>query len=586
MFVNKFENISKKLNLMKKHLLISLSLIALFTANSTAQTTVPFVKTLNTPNRWVDSVFKNMSRNQKIGQLFMVRAHTNLGQNYSDSVAKVIKKEHLGGVVFFAGGPVRQAMLTNQYQQLAKIPLMVAIDGEWGLGMRLDSTISFPYQMTLGAIQNNDLIYQMGQQVAKDFKRIGIQINFAPVMDVNNNPRNPVIGYRSFGENKYNVAQKGIAYMKGMQDGGLFTTAKHFPGHGDTDVDSHYDLPKLPFTAGRLDSLEMYPFKQAFAENLSGIMVAHMNIPSLDNTANLPSTLSKPIVTDILKEKLGFKGLVFSDAMEMKGVIKYFKNSEADVRALIAGNDVLELSENTGRAIKLIRKSIRQKRLTWDDIDAKVRKILEAKYWMGLNKLAPVKIYGLVTDINSAPAKQLHQDLTDASITLLKGEQLLPLRNDFVRKTAIITVGVTEPTEFATAIRKEMPDATLFIIPKNISLTEMIAVKDALKNFDLRLLSIYDTRKRPAASLDYSIDLKLFIADIAQQQTITTVFANPYTLAGLPGIEASIGLTMGYQNSVETERSAAKLLLGKIKAKGKLPVTINSFFKYGDGVVD
>ncbi len=569
---------------MKKHLLIILGFIAVFTSNSIAQTSVPFIKTLDNPNRWVDSVFNKMTRNEKIGQLFMVRAHTNLGKSYSDSVGKVIKKEHLGGVVFFAGGPVKQANLTNYYQTLSNIPLMIAIDGEWGLGMRLDSTISFPYQMSLGAIQNDDLIYKMGRQVAKDFKRIGIQINFAPVMDVNNNPRNPVIGYRSFGENKYNVAKKGIAYLKGMQDGGLFTTAKHFPGHGDTDVDSHYDLPKLPFTAGRLDSLEMYPFKQAFAENLSGIMVAHMNIPSLDDTPNLPSTLSKPIVTGILKEKLGFKGLIFSDAMEMKGVVKYFKNGEADVRGLIAGNDVLELSENTGRAIKLIRKSIRQKRLTWDDIDAKVRKILEAKYWMGLNQLKPVVISGLVADVNSASAKRLHQDLTDASITLLKGEQLLPLRNDFIRKTAIITVGVNEPTEFAKAIKKEMPDAMLFIIPKDISVKEMVAVKNELKKFDLRVLSLYDTRKRPAATLDYGIDLKLFIAEIAKQQTFTTVFANPYALAGLPGIEASIGLTMGYQNSLQTERSAAKLLLGKIKAKGKLPVTINSFFKYGDGI--
>jgi beta-glucosidase-like glycosyl hydrolase len=556
----------------------------LFTLAAIGQTPVPFIKTLNNPNRWVDSVFKKMTRNEKIGQLFMVRAHTNLGQSYSDSVGKVIKKEHLGGVVFFQGGPVRQAYVTNYYQSLAKIPLMIAMDGEWGLGMRLDSTISLPYQMTLGAIQNDDLIYKMGQQVAKDFKRLGVQINFAPVMDVNNNPNNPVIGYRSFGENKHNVAEKGIAYMKGMQDGGLFTTAKHFPGHGDTDVDSHYDLPQLPFTASRLDSLEIYPFKQAFTENLSGVMVAHMNIPALDHTPNLPSTLSKPIITGILKNKLGFKGLVFSDAMDMKGVVKYFPNGEADVRGLIAGNDVLELSQNSARAIKLIRKSIRHKRLSWDDIDAKVRKILEAKYWMGLHKLKPINTEGLVEDLNSPAEQALNQELTDSSITLLKGEQLIPLRNDFVRKTAIITIGVNEPSTFAKAIKREMPDATLFIIPKNVSIKEMEAVKTELKKFDLCLLSIYDIRNRPAASLDYDSSLKLFIADLAKQNSITTVFANPYTVAGLPGIEASKGLIITYQNSKEAEQSAAKLLLGKLKANGKLPVTINAFFKYGDGI--
>ena len=281
--------------------IIALVLIA-FAITSQAQTYVPFVQTINNPNKWVDSVFKKMNRNEKIAQLFMVRAHSNLGQKYADSVGAVIKKEHLGGVVFFQGGPGRMAPIINQYQKNSKTPLMIAMDGEWGLGMRLDSTISYPYQMTLGAIQDNSLIYKMGQEVSKDFKRLGLQINFAPVMDVNNNPRNPVINYRSFGENKFNVAQKGIAYMKGMQESGLFTTAKHFPGHGDTDVDSHYDLPQLNFTAGRLDSLEMYPFKQAFAEDLSGVMVAHMNIPSLDATPNLPSTLSKPIITGILKE--------------------------------------------------------------------------------------------------------------------------------------------------------------------------------------------------------------------------------------------------------------------------------------------
>lgn len=359
---------------MKSFLLI---VIVAFSATfSQAQTQVPFIQTINNPNRWVDSVFKKMTRNQKIAQLFMVRAHSNLGKKYADSVGLVIKKEHLGGVVFFQGGPSRMAPIVNQYQAHSKIPLMIAMDGEWGLGMRLDSTVSYPYQMTLGAIQDNSLIYKMGQEVAKDFKRLGMQINFAPVMDVNNNPRNPVINYRSFGENKYNVAQKGIAYMKGMQESGLFTTAKHFPGHGDTDVDSHFDLPQLNFTAGRLDSLEMYPFKQAFAEDLSGVMIAHMNIPALDPTPNLPSTLSKPIVTSILKEKLGFKGLVFSDAMGMKGVVKYFPNNEADVRGVIAGMDVIELSPNTDKAIKLIRKSIRQKRLTWFDIDNKVKRIL------------------------------------------------------------------------------------------------------------------------------------------------------------------------------------------------------------------
>jgi len=566
---------------MKSFLLIVI--IAFSATFSQAQTQVPFIQTINNPNRWVDSVFKKMTRNQKIAQLFMVRAHSNLGKKYADSVGLVIKKEHLGGVVFFQGGPGRMAPIVNQYQAHSKIPLMIAMDGEWGLGMRLDSAVSYPYQMTLGAIQDNSLIYKMGQEVAKDFKRLGMQINFAPVMDVNNNPRNPVINYRSFGENKYNVAQKGIAYMKGMQESGLFTTAKHFPGHGDTDVDSHFDLPQLNFTAGRLDSLEMYPFKQAFAEDLSGVMIAHMNIPALDPTPNLPSTLSKPIVTSILKEKLGFKGLVFSDAMGMKGVVKYFPNNEADVRGVIAGMDVIELSPNTDKAIKLIRKSIRQKRLTWFDIDNKVKRILAAKYWMGLNKVASVKTENLVSDLNRPESYQLIQQLTDAAITVVKGAEQLPLRNDFVSKTAILSVGENMPTVFSDMIKKSNAKNQLFIIPKDISVKEMVAVKTELQNFDQVVLAIYDTRKRPISELDYPIDLKLFIADIARKNTISVVFANPYTVAGLPGLENSKSVLIGYQNSKEMEKSAAKVILGLLKATGKLPVTINSFFKYGDG---
>jgi beta-glucosidase-like glycosyl hydrolase len=570
---------------MKKKTFITFSLL-LILLNTTlfAQTPVPFVNTINNPNKWVDSVFKKMTRNEKIAQLFMVRAHTNLGQKYADSVALVIKKQQLGGVVFFQGGPSRQAALTNQYQSLSKIPLMIAMDAEWGLGMRLDSTVSYPYQMTLGAIQDNKLIYQMGQEVAKDFKRLGMQINFAPVMDVNNNPRNPVINYRSFGENKYNVAQKGIAYMKGMQESGLFTTAKHFPGHGDTDVDSHYDLPTLPFTAGRLDSLEMYPFKQAFKENLSGIMVAHMNIPNLDSTKNLPSTLSKPIVTNILKEQLGFKGLIFSDAMGMKGVVKYFPNGEADVRGIIAGNDVLELSENTERAIHLIRKSLRQHRLSWKDIDQKVKKILEAKYWMGLNNLKPVNTQNVVSDLNRPASYQLIQDLTDAAVTMLKNKDIIPLRNDFVRKTAVLCIGQKNETEFYKMIKQAYPNSTLFLIPKDLSLTEFSKVRESLKNFDQIINVIYDTRKRPSSQLDYNSDLKLLIADISKLNTISVVLANPYTIAGLPGIESSKSIIVGYQNSVEMEKSAAKVVLGKLKPNGKLPVTINSFFKFGDGL--
>lgn len=556
--------------------------IALFLGlctNVYSQQKKTYTQTLSTPNTWVDSVYKHMHRRQKIAQLFMIRAHTNRGQAYQDSIAKVILKEQVGGVVFFQGGPARQAVLTNRYQALAKIPLMIAMDAEWGLAMRLDSTIAYPYQMALGAIQNNDLIYKMGQQIATDFKRLGMHINFAPVMDVNNNPNNPIINYRSFGDNKYNVTAKSIAYMQGMQDMGILTTAKHYPGHGDTNVDSHYDLPQLNFNTARLDSLEMYPFKQAIKHNLSGVMVAHINIPTLDSTKNLPSTLSKPIITGLLKQKQGFKGLVFSDAMEMKGVLKFFSNGKADVLAIIAGNDVLELSENSYRAEKLIRKAIHQRKLTWSDISVKVKKILYAKYWAGLNNYHPISTKNVVADLNRPGAKNLKQQLADAAITILKDADSLNTPKSFTTKTAILSIGTNEVSVFAKEIKNSDLKASVFVIPKNASLLDLQIIKTQLAGIDRIIMAIHDTRKRPLSVLDYSNNVKLFIADMAQKNTISVVFANAYTIAGLPGIEKCKSILLAYQDMEELEIAAAKVVNGKLKATGKLPVAINAFLK-------
>jgi beta-N-acetylhexosaminidase len=568
---------------MLRKLLLCLVVCLWLCADANAQQKTPYNQTLSTPNTWVDSVYKRMTRRQKIAQLFMIRAHTNRGQAYEDSVAKVIEQEHIGGLVFFQGGPARQAALTNRYQTLCKIPLIIAMDAEWGLAMRLDSTEAYPFQLTLGAIQNNNLLYKMGQQVALDFKRLGMHINFAPVMDINNNPNNPIINYRSFGDNKYNVATKSIAYMQGMQNNGILTTAKHYPGHGDTEVDSHYNLPQLNFTTTRLDSLEMYPFKQAIKQNISGVMVAHMNIPALDSTKNLPSTLSKPVITGWLKQKQGFNGLVFSDAMEMKGVVKFFANGDADVRALVAGIDVIELSENSHRAEKLIRKAIHQQKLTWNDISTKVKKILYAKYWVGLNNYQPINTQNVVTDLNRPEAKKLKQQLADAAITVLQGADSLVLPKSFTTKTAILNIGSQDVQLFAKEITKTDLKASVFVVPKNASILDLQIIKTQLANFDRIIMTLHDTRKRPLSTLDYSNNVKLFIADMAQKNTITAVFANPYTIAGLPGIEKSKSLLVAYQNMDELQIATVKIISGKLKATGKLPVTINAFFKYADG---
>lgn len=541
-----------------------------------------FIDLLKNQPKWVDSVFNRLSKKQRIEQLFFVRAHTDKGKAYEDSIALVIKKQHIGGLVFFQGGPSRQAALTNRYQALSRVPLLVAADGEWGLGMRLDSTLSYPYQMALGAIQNKELIYKMGLQIAKDFKRLGMQMNLAPDADVNNNAKNPVINFRSFGENKYNVAEKAAAYMKGMQDGGLLTTIKHFPGHGDTDVDSHYDLPQLKFTKERLDTLEMYPFKELIKRGASGVMIAHMNIPALDATPNLPSTLSKNIVTGILKQQLGFKGLVISDAMNMQGVVKNFKNGEADVMGLIAGNDILELSENSERAIELIKKALKNGRINWAQVNQSVRKILTAKYWAGLNQIKPVKETQVFADVNRAESINLIQQLANASVTLLRGKDYLKTLVP-IRRTAIISIGVPSVTPFQKNVAKDFYNSVYYVLDRNANANTIAKVARDVVAFDQVIVGIHDTRTRPGNDIPLSADLKQFIASLSSQNAVFALFANPYNLTSLKGLENSKTLIIGYQKDDFMQKAAAAVIGNTLVPTGKLPVTVNQFFKYGDG---
>jgi beta-N-acetylhexosaminidase len=542
-----------------------------------------YLQTLEEPNQWVDSVFKRLSKRQKIAQMFFVRANTNFSKAYQDSVGKVIRRQRVGGLVFFQGGPGRQAILTNKYQSLARVPLLVTSDGEWGLGMRLDSTISYPYQMALGAVQNKDLIYKMGLEVAKDYKRIGMHMNLAPDVDVNNNPKNPVINFRSFGENKYNVATKAAAYMNGMQDGGLLVSIKHFPGHGDTDVDSHYDLPQLKFTKERLDSLELYPFKELIKGGAAGVMIAHMNIPSLDNTPNMPSTLSKPIVTSLLKEELGFKGIVISDAMEMKGVVKNFKDGEADVMGIIAGNDILELSENSARAIKLVRKAVREDRISMDQIDQSVKKILTAKYWAGLNVKKSIDENNVVAEVNRPESVALLQQLSESAMTLLTGKENIKQLNP-EKRTVIISIGTPQVTMFQRELGDFYKNTVFYTLDKNATANNIAKVLRDIKAFDQIIIGIHDTRTRPGNGMVLSADLKMFIKDMSLSNAVFALFANPYNLAALPGLEKSQGLVVAYQKEDFMQKAAAAIIKNQVIATGKLPVTVNSFFKYGDGL--
>lgn len=568
---------------MNKKFLYAFSIISVLAIGKSNAQQPSYLDLLKQQPRWVDSVFNKLSTKQKIAQLFFVRAHTNLSKAYQDSVGKVIKREKLGGVVFFQGGPVRQAVLTNKYQSKAKVPLIISIDGEWGLGMRLDSTISYPYQMALGAVQNKELLYKMGLEVAKDFKRLGIHMNLAPDVDVNNNAKNPVINFRSFGENKYNVAEKSAAYLKGMQEGGLLTSIKHFPGHGDTDVDSHYDLPQLKFTKERLDTLELYPFKELIKKGAAGVMIAHMNIPSLDATPNMPSTLSKPIVTDLLKNELGFKGLIISDAMDMKGVTKFYKDGEAEVMGLIAGNDILELAHDTKVAVKKVKQAIKDERISMERIDESVKKVLTAKYWAGLNIKPQIDENNVVEDLNRPESQALVQQLADASVTLLKSRDGIAALTP-KRRVVIINVGTGAATTFQNEIVGTYKNSISFNVERNANAASVANVIKQIKDDDQIVLAIVDTRTRPGNNIPLGKDAKDLITTLAARNANVAFFANPYNLANLPGIEMSRSIVVAYQKEDFMQKAAAAVFTKKLMPTGKLPVTVNSFFKYGDGL--
>lgn len=542
----------------------------------------PFTSYLNDP--WVDSVLNALTPDERVAQLFMLRAHSNKNEAHVQSLLKLIREQKVGGLVVFQGGPGRQARLLNRLQEASEVPLFVAMDAEWGVGMRLDSTVSYPYQMTLGAIRNTQLLYQMGQQVARDLKRVGVHSNFAPVVDVNNNPNNPVINYRSFGEDKDNVAAKGLAYMQGMQDERVLTTAKHFPGHGDTDTDSHKSLPQINHSLDRLTSVELYPFLKLIEAGVGGVMVAHLDIPALDSSG-VPSTLSKPIITDLLKKQMGFQGLIVTDAMDMKGVTKGNQPGIVDKDALLAGNDVLELTENVPRAIAEIRKAVDQGLISQEDIDERCRKLLAVKRWVGLQQYQPVKVANIDAEMNTPTARLLNRKLMQGALTVLRNENdLMPLRRLDTLRIASVSMGATQPTAFQKMLEL-YTGVKHFTLSAQATAEQVQQVKQQLKDYNLVIAGVHDDSKYPRNSLKFSSALISYAKELAMQpNTILSVFKNPYVLAKLPGVEQVDGLIVTYQDNVDAEELAAQLIFGGVSASGRLPVSVGSTFAVGEGL--
>lgn len=543
-----------------------------------------------TAEQWTDSVFNSLSNEERIAQLMVVRAHSNLGADHVAKVTSDIQKYNVGALCFFQGGPIRQANLTNFYQSIAKTPLMVTIDGEWGLGMRLDSVAKFPYQLTLGSLHDENLIYRMGLAVGDQCKRIGVHVNYAPVVDINNNPNNPVIGYRSFGEDKEKVSRFGVAYMKGMQDAGIMACAKHFPGHGDVDVDSHLDLPVINKTMAQLDSMELVPFRAVFDAGIGSVMIAHLSIPAIDNATNRATSISKNNVTDLLKTKMGYNGLTFTDALEMKGVAKYFPDGTIAVEALIAGNDMLCLPASIPETIEAVKKAIAEKKLSWDDINAKVKKVLLSKYNLGLNKTQFVDTNNLLEDLN-AKTDAIRKEVAENSLTLLAEAKLTASRSDYAeipltgkgKKIAYIGIGISELSDFGKRMKNDL-DANVFLLSYKDGQSKADEIlKEVQKDgkYDAIVIGIHNYANKPADNFGLSaVALKLY-KDLNFIKTITLTFGNVLATKNFCNAWTLVAC---YQDDAITQQAAADLLEGKFKSQGRLPVSVCNF-KFGDGIV-
>ena len=534
--------------------------------------------------KWVNSIYDNMTLDERVGQLFSIRAHSDKGKEHTDWVAKQIKDFHVGGLVFFQGTPEKQAELTNQYQSIAKIPLMVAVDAEWGLGMRFrKSAISFPRQLTLGAIQDNRLLYEMGIEVARQCQRLGIHVNFAPVVDVNNNPNNPVINTRSFGEDRYNVAAKSYMYMKGMQDGNIMACAKHFPGHGDTDVDSHLDLPVIAHDNARLDSIELFPFKVLAQHGIQSMMIAHLHVPSIDATPNLPTTLSTNAIRDLLKKEIGFEGLIFTDALEMKGVTKHHGPGEVSAKSLIAGNDVLELPDDIEKSINAIKQYLSDGRITEARIEESVKKILRAKYRMGFNKTpTPIKVENIRAELNSPKATVLKRKLIQNSMTLVRNpKDLIPFKNIENTSFASVSLGVKSDSEFQKTI-SFYKNMTHFTAPKKISESKQNQIIKAVQDKDVVFVSLHDLSSYAKKGFGITTEEKRFIQNLRLKTKVVLVhFGNPYALKYFDNVDYVL---QAYAEDDETQEIAAQALFGAFAIDGRLPVTASEKSKFNTGV--
>lgn len=536
--------------------------------------------------KWADSVLLQMPYEHKIGQLFMVDAFSNKDSLHTAQVTQLIDSFHIGGLIFFQGGPTRQLALTNFYQSRSATPLLIGIDGEWGLSMRLDSTMRFPRQMTLGAGAKPEQVYQMGVEIGRQCKRMGIHINFAPDADVNNNPANPIINSRSFGEDKNAVADLASQYMRGMQDAGVLACAKHFPGHGDTDTDSHLSLPVVHASAARMDSIELYPFRKLIQQGLGSVMVAHLFVPALDSTLGLASTLSLRVVDSLLKKQMNFGGLIFTDALNMKGVANDYPSGELELRALKAGNDVLLYSLDVGKAVSRIHSAIQECEIEQSLIDEKVRKILMAKYWAGLSTRSQVSIEHLSEDLNNSPAAWLNYQMYAAAPTLLRNKNsVIPLNPYYRDCVASVVVNDTVNNYFQQMLAN-YGHVDFFRFPKDASKQYADSLLKVLSDYDRIIVSVHNTTINASKNFGVTPAMSEFAVRAGKLKgSILSVFGNAYVLGKFEGYESFDAVVQGYEDTYLPQWQVAQKIFGADNFTGRLPVSSPPYFYMNEGLV-
>ena len=533
-------------------------------------------------SRWVDSVYNSLTTEQRVAQLICIRANQP-DKPYNQDVAKYIKQYNIGGVCFFRNDLTAQVEQTNAWQAMAQTPLMVSIDAEWGLAMRLKNTIAYPYQMTLGAIADDELIYDMGQQIAEQCLRMGIHVNFAPVGDVNSNAANPIIGMRSFGENPQTVGEKATAYALGMQSKGLITSMKHFPGHGNTATDSHLTLPTVPRTMDEVRDIELAPFRHMIGNGVNGAMIGHLYFPAIEKVKNTSSSLSYGVVTELLKEEMGFEGLIFTDGLDMKGVSEKVRQDSVPYVAFMAGNDVLILPTNVPFAIKTIKAAAERNPKAAARLEESCKKILRYKYRVGLNNYKAAPTANLTADLKKKPYTDLRSQLFEEAVTMLRNEnQVIPLANN--KKIAVVAIGNTK-NDVNDGLAARGFSTTSFVVKK-----EEIASKSAdwlrrLETYDLVVVNIEKTTM--FANKNYGITdetVKFFNRLVAQNDVILNLFACPYALDMFRINNSVKGLVVAYQDEVPAVDAVVRLLSGELEPTGTLPVSVDKF-KCGDGIV-